>query len=121
MYIKLSDEIDEIDDVDAIKAEKYTGYNSEMKKFNHNGVTVGQVYLNQYGDDFNGFFAKIDGILSNGIKFKWSHNIKGEGIFNAVTKKGTLIFEENINLTEAGMGHGTYLVSYLNSILDFNF
>jgi hypothetical protein len=101
--------------------EKYTGYEKLKSTFNHNGIRISTYQVEQDGNDFDGFEAEINGTLSNGIKFIYNHDQKGDGNILAITKKGTTFFKKDFDLNDIGGGWFEVLQGFLKSILDFNF
>jgi len=101
--------------------EKYTGYEKLKQTFNHKGIRIGSYDVEQDGNDFDGFEVQIDGILSNGLEFSYSHLMTGDGEFKVRTRKKTEFFKEEFNLGEIGTGYADVLEAKLIKILDFNF
>lgn len=105
-----------------LSIDKYTGYEKLKQTFNHNNVRIGASYdVDQGGDDFEGFYAEIEGILTNGLEFSYSHDQKGQGEFKIRTRKRTEFYKTNFNLQKIGSGYAEVLESFLKTILDFNF
>jgi len=102
--------------------DKFTGYEKLMKNFRRNEVSILSYELDQDGNDFYGFEAEIFGILSNGLRFIWSHDKSGQaGIFEVRTKKGTLVQSSRFNLEDIACGFAEVLEGRLNVILSFDF
>jgi len=101
--------------------DKFTGYEKLKQTFNYKGIRIGSYDVEQDGNDFDGFEVQIDGILSNGLEFSYSHLMTGDGEFKVRTRKKTEFLKEEFNLQEIGAGYSDVLEAKLKKVLDFNF
>ncbi len=101
--------------------DAYCGYEKSLKAFYCDNVTVKEAKGDVWGDDFKGFGAELDVLLSNGILVTWSHDITGKGEIKAVTKKGTSILVEQFDLVEMEQGISEVLIIKLFKIIRFDF
>lgn len=101
--------------------DAYCGYEKALKAFSCNNVTVKEARGDVWGDDFKGFAAELDVLLSNGVLVRWEHKQSGEGKIIATTKNDTLFFEEQFDLTELEQGISQALIIKLFKIIKFEF
>lgn len=102
--------------------DAYTKYAIKLKRFNfNNAVKIKEAKGDVWGDDFKGFGAEIEVLLTNGILVKYQHEKNGEGSVSAITSKGTEFFKDTFSLEDLGIGESDVLIMYLNKILKYEF